>query len=69
MRSPRRTLFVAFAMTVIATISAPAGAGPVASIGETTNAVTVWNANAGDAAVARASRRSTTRCTRPACTP
>ena len=50
-RSPRRTLFVAFAMTVIATISAPAGAGPVASIGETTDAVTVWNANAGEAAV------------------
>ena len=51
MRSPR-TLFVAVAMTLIATIAAPAGAGPVASIGETTDAVTVWNANAGDAAIA-----------------
>ena len=51
-RSPRRTLFVAVAMTLIATIAAPAGAGSVASIGETTDAVTVWNANAGEAAVA-----------------
>ena len=52
MRSPRRTLFVAVAMTLIATIAAPAGAGSVASIGETTDAVTVWNANAGEAAIA-----------------
>ena len=51
-RSPRRTLFVAVAMTLIATIAAPAGAGSVASIGETTDAVTVWNANAGEAAIA-----------------
>ena len=51
-QSPRRTLFVAVAMTLIATIAAPAGAGSVASIGETTDAVTVWNANAGEAAIA-----------------
>ena len=50
--SPRRTFFVAVAMTLIATVAAPADAGSVASIGETTDAVTVWNANAGEAAIA-----------------
>ena len=50
--SARHTFFIAVAITVVATLAAPADAGSVTSIGETTDAVTVWNANAGEAALA-----------------